>query len=110
MPAVSNDGAAASVTSPADVPTITGSAVVDRDLHEIVTTPLPWSELRGKTVLVTGASGMIPAYAVYTLLALNETHGLDLTVLGMVRNLEKARGILGSVVDRADFGQSGPRH
>lgn len=103
MPAVSNDGAAASVTSPADVPTITGSAVVDRDLHEIVTTPLPWSNLRGKTVLVTGASGMIPAYAVYTLLALNETHGLDLTVLGMVRNLEKARGILGSVVDRADF-------
>lgn len=82
---------------------ITGSAVVDRDLHEILMTALPWSNLRGKTILVTGASGMIPAYAVYALLALNDTQGLGLTVLGMVRNVEKARGILESVVDRSDF-------
>ena len=103
MPAVSNDGVAPTVTSPGDVLTVTGSAVVDRDLQEIVSAPLPWGDLRGKTVLVTGASGMIPAYAVYTLLALNDAHGLGLTVLGMVRNLEKARGILDAIVDRDDF-------
>lgn len=103
MPDLSHPDAGLPRSSSGTIPTVTGSYVVDRDLREIVSTPLPWSNLRGKTVLVTGAGGMIPAYAVYTLLALNEAHGLGITVLGMVRNVDRARGILGDIVDRADF-------
>ncbi|HIY64801.1 MAG TPA: NAD-dependent epimerase/dehydratase family protein [Candidatus Agrococcus pullicola] len=46
---------------------------------------------------------MIPAYAVYTLLRLNDTHDAGIRVLGLVRNPEKARGILADIVDRRDF-------
>lgn len=77
--------------------------VVAHDLDEILARDLPWSELSGRTVLVTGASGMLPSYVVYTLLALNDRHGLGITVHGLVRNGEKARRLLAGVLDRPDF-------
>lgn len=83
--------------------TVTGSAVVDNDLREILSTPVPWDSLDGKTVLVSGASGMIPAYAVYTLLALNEARDAGITVIGLVRNLAKAKSVLAAILDRPDF-------
>lgn len=45
-------------------------AVILEDLENIVCQPLSWDKLRGKTVLITGASGMIASYLVYTLLYL----------------------------------------
>jgi UDP-glucuronate decarboxylase len=83
--------------------TVTGSAVVDRDLSEILRAPLPWEQLAGKTVLVSGAAGMIPAYAVYMLLALNEAQGAGITVLGLVRNLAKAESVFAALRGRDDF-------
>jgi len=79
------------------------SGVVAQDVREIVETDLPWEKLAGKTVLVTGASGMIPSYAAYTLLALNDKRDLGITVIGLVRDLEKARRLLAFDVDRPDF-------
>ncbi len=83
--------------------TTVSSAVIARDLDEILDRDLPWSELAGCSVLVTGASGMLPSYAVYTLLALNDRHGLGITVHGLVRNGEKARRLLADILDRPDF-------
>lgn len=77
--------------------------VVAHDLDEILARDLPWNELAGRTVLVTGASGMLPSYVVYTLLALNDRHGLNITVHGLVRNGDKARRLLAGVLDRPDF-------
>jgi nucleoside-diphosphate-sugar epimerase len=54
-------------------------------------------------VLVTGASGMLPSYVAYTLLALNDRQGTDIEVVGLVRNEQKARGVLADVLDRPDF-------
>jgi UDP-glucuronate decarboxylase len=79
------------------------SAVIDRDIREVIDTNLPWDKFAGKTVLVTGASGMIPAYAVYTLLALNDLLGLGLTVLGLVRDPDRARKALAVAHGRNDF-------
>ncbi|MFJ3589329.1 MULTISPECIES: NAD-dependent epimerase/dehydratase family protein [unclassified Streptomyces] len=83
--------------------TTVSSPVVAHDLDEILDRDLPWSELSGRTVLVTGASGMLPSYVVYTLLALNDRHGAGITVHGLVRNEEKARRLLADVLDRPDF-------
>jgi len=73
------------------------------DVAEILARDLPWHELDGATVLVTGANGMLPSYAVHTLLALNDARNAGLHVIGLVRNKEKARRILGTTLDRADF-------
>jgi NAD(P)-dependent dehydrogenase (short-subunit alcohol dehydrogenase family) len=82
---------------------VTGSATIDGDIAEILGQSLPWQDLDGATVLVTGAAGMIPAYAVYTLLGLNDVRDAGITVLALVRDPEKARRQFGSVADRSDL-------
>jgi len=68
--------------------------VVLQDVARILNQPLPWQLLNGATVLVSGAGGFLPAYMVETLAALI-SRGAKLRVVGLVRNLEKARGRLG---------------
>lgn len=77
--------------------------VVTGDLAEILARDLPWERLSGSTVLVTGASGMLPSYVVYTLLALNDQRGAGITVHGLVRDGDKARRLLADVLERPDF-------
>ncbi|MDD4929262.1 MAG: NAD-dependent epimerase/dehydratase family protein [Gallionella sp.] len=45
-----------------------------------------WDKLRDKTVVITGAAGFLAAYMVETLLFLNETQQLNVTVIAVVRN------------------------
>ena len=81
----------------------TADLVVAGDLEEILSRDLPWERLRGATVLVTGASGMLPSYTVRTLLALNDRLGAGITVHGLVRNGPKARAVLADIMERPDF-------
>src|SRR3954454_16620567 len=66
--------------------------VILEDVARIVAAPLPWQEFAGATVLITGASGILPAYMVETLLFLSE-HVLDrpVRILALVRNADRAR-------------------
>jgi UDP-glucuronate decarboxylase len=79
------------------------SPVIGHDLDEILDRDLPWDRLSGSTVLITGASGMLPSYALYSLLGLNDRDGAGITVHGLVRNEAKARRLLADVLDRPDF-------
>jgi nucleoside-diphosphate-sugar epimerase len=65
--------------------------IVQEDLESILQHPLDWERFKGKRVLVTGAGGFLPAYMVETLLMLNKTRGMQCEVVGLVRNLEKAK-------------------
>lgn len=65
--------------------------IVEDDLRRITSCQLPWQEFAGKTVLISGANGFLPAYMVETLLYLNEQRNDPPTrVIGLVRNLERA--------------------
>lgn len=64
--------------------------IVKQDLEEIVSENLPWEKLFNSTILVTGASGMLPSYMVEVLLYLNEIEKANITVIGIIRNKEKA--------------------
>lgn len=68
------------------------SKVVDKDINEIVdycTPELLISRLQNKTVLITGASGMIGSYMAYTLIKLNEVYSTNIRIKAMVRNPKK---------------------
>ncbi len=65
--------------------------IIDSDLKYITDENLAWDVFTNKTVLVSGASGFLPAYMVETLLYLNETRDYKIRVIGLVRNIEKAR-------------------
>src|ERR1039457_330923 len=87
------------VTSP-----VQRNPVVEEDVAGIAPTNLPWRAFAGKTILVSGANGFLPAYMVETLLYLNEIdRDLNCRVLGLARNPRKARQRFAHFLDRPDF-------
>lgn len=64
-------------------------SVLEDDLKYIVGYDLPYEKLKGDTILVTGATGLIGASLVRALLAIG-----DINVLAFIRNVEKAKRIL----------------
>ena len=79
------------------------SRVISQDLERIVAAELPWERLYGRTVLVTGANGFLPAYLVETLLHLNATRKAGIRVVGLVRNLDKAQRRFAAYPDRDEL-------
>lgn len=80
--------------------------IIEADLDSILDEgrALPWDRLRGKTVLVTGANGFLPAYMVETLLRRNELEGGEGTrVLALVRNAERAAARFAACEGRDDL-------
>lgn len=63
--------------------------ILDNDLINIVEEDIEWEKFRGKTVMVTGASGMVGSYFVRTLLKLNDLKNMDIHVICVVRNINK---------------------
>jgi UDP-glucuronate decarboxylase len=66
------------------------NTIIHEDIAAIAAINLPWENLRNKTILITGANGFLPAYLVETLLYLNTTLDMKISVLGLIRNIEKA--------------------
>lgn len=67
------------------------NSIIESDLKYITDGNLAWESFKNKTILVSGASGFLPAYIVETLLYLNEIKQFNIRVIGLVRNLKKAR-------------------
>jgi UDP-glucuronate decarboxylase len=77
---------------------------MDADLREITALDLPWEELEGGTVVITGAGGFLASYLVETLLYLNDTRfSRKTSVLGLVRNKRKAEERFSHHARRSDF-------
>lgn len=68
--------------------------VLEEDLQYIANYDLPYDRLKGKTVLVTGATGLIGVSLVRALLAIGD----DIKVIALVRNAEKAKSIYGDKI------------
>src|SRR3569833_2146437 len=64
--------------------------ILAEDTDRILSADLPWERLAGKTVVVTGAAGMLAGYLVETCLAANDRLSKPCTVIGVVRDLEAA--------------------
>jgi len=63
--------------------------VLLEDLDMIISESIKWEKVKDKTVLITGASGMIGSYMMYTLLRLNDKYNYGTKVLAMIRNIHK---------------------
>lgn len=60
-------------------------------------------QLRGKTFLITGATGLIGSVMVKCLLALNQKHDLGIKILAVVRDVEKAKNVFAEEFRAIDF-------
>ena len=78
--------------------------VVEADLQAILAAESDWAPLAGATMVVSGAAGFLPAYMVETVLALNDRRCQKPTqVIGLVRNLKRARERLRAYEGRTDL-------
>lgn len=68
------------------------NSIYEEDARSVLSRELPWEELSGATVLVTGAGGLLAAALVDVLLWAGVRELAEpVTVLAMVRNAERAR-------------------
>lgn len=86
------------------------NAVIEQDVEAVIASGLDWDRFANKTVLVTGAYGMLLSYMVWTLLRLAPR--LNIKVIALVRSPEKAeerfRGFSGDHLQLVRHDLSGP--
>lgn len=61
------------------------------DIRYVGTLPLPWEKLRDKSLMLSGATGMIGSFLVDVVLEKNLIDGLNCTVYALGRNEQKAK-------------------
>src|SRR5690554_7602407 len=74
---------------------------VNADLPEHVQQDIPWQHLKNKTLLITGATGMLPSYFGFTLLFLNEKLSLNIHPVFRARNKSKLETVYGEALGQA---------
>lgn len=66
--------------------------IVKNDMFEIINRKnIPFDKLNNKTVLITGANGMLAYYFTCVLMHLNIYNHYDINIIALVRNIEKAK-------------------
>lgn len=70
------------------------SAIYDGEINAVCDLDLPWENLAGKSVCVSGATGMIGSFLIDVLMRKDEIDGLGCHVVALGRNLEKAKARL----------------
>ena len=74
--------------------------ILQQDLERIADSKeIDWEKLRGKCILVTGATGLIGSILARALVCASESRGLGLRVIAMVRNRAKAEKLFGPFLD-----------
>lgn len=77
--------------------------IVQEDMKDIISRKADWEKLKNKTVLITGASGMLATYLVYTLMTLNRKEDYNIKIIALVRNEEKAKRKFSSFLSDEKF-------
>lgn len=77
--------------------------VVQKDLEDICHVSIPWFNLAGKRILVTGANGMIATYLVYMIMHLVQKYKMNIKVIALSRNKQKAENLFGLFLNDPHF-------
>lgn len=64
--------------------------IIEEDLLRMMKSEILLEKLYGKTVLITGASGYVPAYFVHLFMKMNELKNANIKVMALCRNQSKA--------------------
>ena len=71
------------------------SKTILEDMEETISdSNIPWNELKDRSVLVTGATGMIGSAIIRTLFAANERFGLNINIIACARDEKKAKTLV----------------
>lgn len=80
-----------------------GNTLYQEDIKRVADISVNWSEIQGKTILITGASGMIGSFMIDVFMYKNQNEGLKCKILALGRNTEKARERFAHYWDDTNF-------
>lgn len=67
------------------------NSIILQDMDDIYSRGIPWSKLENKTLLLTGAYGMLASYITYMVAYLNVYHNMHIKLIAVVRSEIKFR-------------------
>lgn len=67
------------------------NTIIEQDIEYILGRNIPWEDLKGAAVLVTGATGLIGSMLIRTLVCASVQYKLGLHVIALIRDIEKAQ-------------------
>ncbi len=79
--------------------------ILEEDVQQFAEHFELWESLREKTFLVTGATGLIGSVMIKCLLELSRQKELDIQIIAVVRDIEKAKMVFGDDCCKIDFRQ-----
>ena len=77
--------------------------IVQDDMEDIFDREIPFEKLENKSVLITGATGMLATYIVYFLYYLNINKKKNIKIYSLVRNKKKAEKIFCDLLEDNNF-------
>lgn len=79
-----------------------GNRIMQEDMELLAESSLPLELLAGKTVFVTGATGLIGSQMVYFLACCNRKKKLGIRIISLVRSEEKGEKLFAHLMERGD--------
>ena len=64
---------------------------------------LPWEKLANKKIMITGGAGFLASYLTQSLLAVGRRYDLNIKIISVVRNLERAKKRFVPYLNALDF-------
>lgn len=77
--------------------------IIYEDAENIITEDLPYEKFYGKTVLISGANGYVPAYFIHAFIAMNDRKNAGMHILALCRNKDRAKERFSDYIGREDF-------
>ena len=71
--------------------------VLQNDFDSLANSNTPFNKLAGKTVLVTGATGLIGSQFIKSIACYNRVNNTNIKVVAFVRSEEKAKKVFGEI-------------
>lgn len=77
--------------------------IVQEDMKDIYEQKILFDKLKNKSVLITGATGMLATYIIYFLYYLNINKESNIKIYALARNKKKAEEIFNTLIDDKNF-------
>lgn len=79
------------------------NALYQSDIRRVLSADIPWGELEGKRILITGASGMIASVMIDLFMKYNEINDRHIRLYAISRDRQKAEERFGAYWNSPDF-------
>jgi UDP-glucuronate decarboxylase len=77
--------------------------IIEEDIDKILQANIPWKNIIGKTFLISGASGFIPAYIIHTIIGLNQKNFKKSKIIALVRDKKNAEEKFKQYIEYDEF-------